>query len=81
MPQISVSVVAGISEYRTMKVKGVHGKRALFILIDSGSTHNFMDDKMAEKLGCHIKDAGMKNVAVADGRRLNVKGTKDKLQL
>ncbi|KAL8153280.1 hypothetical protein V2J09_011040 [Rumex salicifolius] len=34
-----------------MRVKGMHGKRAFFILIDSGSTHNFMDQRMVEMLG------------------------------
>lgn len=70
--QISVNAVAGISDYRTMRVKGVHGKRALFILIDSGSTHNFMDRLVAEKLGCELKPAGLTRVKVADGSKIGV---------
>lgn len=58
---ISVSAVAGITEnYRTMKVRGVHGKKVLYILIDSGSTHYFMDPTVAEKLECTIKPPQMK---------------------
>ena len=34
----SVNVVAGIFDYQTMRVKGIHGKRALFILIYTGSS-------------------------------------------
>lgn len=69
---ISVNAVAGISDYQTMRVKGVHEKRSLFTLIDSGSTHNFMDTVVAEKLGCELKPAGITRVAVADGSKLGV---------
>lgn len=34
---ISVHAVEGISSFQTMRVKGIQGKRSLFILIDSGS--------------------------------------------
>lgn len=72
---ISVSGIAGITEnYRTMKVRGIHGKRPLYILIDSGSTHNFMDPVLAEKLGCKIQPPLMKKVAVAGGGKLAVQG-------
>lgn len=69
---ISVNAVAGISDYQTMRVKGVHEKRSFFTLIDSGSTHNFMDTVVAEKLGCEMKPAGISRVTVADGRKLGV---------
>ena len=78
---ISVSAVAGITEnYRTMKVRGVHGKRILYILIDSGSTHNFMDPEIAEKLQCVVKPPKMTRVAVADGGKLMVKGSVDQFE-
>jgi len=74
MPQISVNAVSGISGYKTMRVKGAYGKKTLFILVDSGSTHNFIDSKVAAKLGCQIQDAGLARVSVADGRKLKVDG-------
>ena len=77
---ISVNAVAGISDYQTMRVKGIHGKRSLFILIDSGSTHNFMDAFVAEKLGCELKPTGISRVAVADGRKLGVSNKIDDFQ-
>lgn len=49
--QISINVVSGSTDYTTMRVKGVHGKKNLYILIDSGSTHNFVDKKVANLLG------------------------------
>lgn len=79
--QISVSVVAGITEsYRTMKVRGLHGKKILYILIDSGATHNFMDPVMAEKLGCLVHPPNMTRVAVADGGKLRVRWRLEQFQ-
>lgn len=63
-----------------MKVRGVHYKRVLYILIDSGSTHNFMDPEIAKKLNCDIQPPKMKRVTVADGGKLTVRGRVDKLQ-
>lgn len=63
--QISINAIAGISDYTTMKVKGMHGN----VLIYSGSTHNFIDSKVAELLGCRVREAGRAKVAVADGTR------------
>lgn len=78
---ISVSAVAGITEnYRTMKVRGVHNKKILYILIDSGSTHNFMDPEIAKKLNCNVQPPKMKRVAVADGGKLTVSGRVDQFQ-
>lgn len=79
--QISVSAVAGVSEdFRTMKVRDWHGKKTLYILIDSGSTHNFMDPGMAKKLGCKVLPPRMKRVAVADGGKLSVEGRVEMFQ-
>ena len=74
---ISINAIAGISDYTTMKVKGMHGKRTLYVLIDSGSTHNFIDSKITELLGCKVREAGRAKVAVADGTKINVSGRID----
>lgn len=63
-----------------MKVRGVHYKRVLYILIDSGSTHNFMDPEIAKKLDCDIQPPKMKRVTVADRGKLTVRGRVDKFQ-
>lgn len=77
---ISVNAITGISDYTTMKWKGIQSKRPVFVLIDSGSTHNFMDIRLAERLGCHIKPPGFARVTVADGGQLRVAGRIEKLQ-
>lgn len=53
-PYISLNALSGITAYQTMRVKGVVGKKVILILIDSGSTHNFLDIKTAKQLGCKL---------------------------
>lgn len=77
VPRVSVNAVHGLSDYTTMRVKGVHNKKFIFILIDSGSTHNFMDVKIAAQLGCVVQKSGLSQVAVADGGRIGVHGKVD----
>lgn len=55
-----------------MKVKGTHGKKTIYVLVDSGSTHNFIYVKIANLLGCKMQEAGKARVAVADGTKINV---------
>ena len=49
-PEISLHALTGWSTPRTMRVKIQIGKQELMALIDSGSTHNFINSKMADKL-------------------------------
>jgi len=49
-----------------MRVIGYYQKKPLHILIDSGSTHNFLDEGVAKKLGCLITDIPILSVAVTD---------------
>lgn len=70
LAQISVHALAGISDYQTMRITGHHQKRSLQILLDTGSTHNFMDTSTAHQLGCVLCKKGNVMVRVADGRRV-----------
>ena len=79
-PQTPVSAVSGVADYTTMKVRGVHGKCTIFVLLDTGSTHNFMDPKTAEMLGVKLNPAGCATVSVADGSQLGVRGKVDKFK-
>lgn len=44
--------------------------RPLHNLIDSGSTHNFLDIDMARKLGCTLEPIATQAVIVPDVNRL-----------
>ncbi|KAL8159036.1 hypothetical protein V2J09_000573 [Rumex salicifolius] len=66
--EISVSAMAGITGYSTMRVR------------DSGSTHNFIDRNIAAvHLGCRLTDISKTKVTVADGSSLDVNAKVDKL--
>ncbi|KAK9690943.1 hypothetical protein RND81_09G165300 [Saponaria officinalis] len=64
---ISMNALSGSSGFQTMRVTGYVGKKAIHILIDFGSTHNFLDHKMAVKLGCKLDCIEPQSVTVADG--------------
>ena len=53
-----------------MRVTVFVKKRPLHILIDSGSTHTFLDIDMAKKLGCKVEKIGPMRVDVANGNSL-----------
>lgn len=74
---ISLNAVTGVSDYTTMRVRGVQGKKTIYVLIDSGSTHNFIDRKLAKMLGCKLESTHRTQVAVADGSRIAVDGRVD----
>ena len=45
--QLSLSAMWGIQEAQTMRIIGEYGKKKLHILVDTGSTHNFLTARMA----------------------------------
>ncbi|GJZ10399.1 putative mitochondrial protein [Tanacetum coccineum] len=71
IPQISLNALTGLTSYRTMRMIGHFGKQKIHILIDSGSTHNFLDVFMAKKLGCKIQQIDPLQVSVADGNKIS----------
>ncbi|GJV39840.1 retrotransposon-related protein [Tanacetum coccineum] len=69
-PQISLNAITGVYNYQTMRVMGYVGKSELHILVDSGSTHNFLDTKMARQLACNTKHTCPLQVSIPRGRNL-----------
>lgn len=51
-PQMYVHGLDDTLYYRTMRVRGRVKGKMVHVLVDSGSTHNFMDLDIAKKLGC-----------------------------
>ena len=46
-------------------------KRPLHILVDLGSTHNFLNMNVAKNLGCKLEEVGPIRVDVANGSSLS----------
>ncbi|XP_076915407.1 uncharacterized protein LOC143574750 [Bidens hawaiensis] len=69
-PRISIHALTGITSYSTMKIIGSMGTRTLHILVDSGSTHNFIDQNLATKLKITTQEVKSMKVTVANGNQL-----------
>ncbi|PHT87022.1 hypothetical protein T459_09128 [Capsicum annuum] len=50
--EISIHALNGSLGFTTLRVTGYHAKKGLHILIDTGSSHNFIDPDLVQQLGC-----------------------------
>ncbi|WVZ06070.1 hypothetical protein V8G54_019416 [Vigna mungo] len=71
-PLILVNALTRVANFKTMRVTGLCQKKPLHILIDSESTHNFLDIHIAKKLGCRIVNMDPLSVIVADGAKVQI---------
>ncbi|KAI8559421.1 hypothetical protein RHMOL_Rhmol04G0172600 [Rhododendron molle] len=78
--QISVHALSGVQSYRTMRVKGFINEVDVSILIDSGSTHNFLDPGVAKKTSVRVLPTNPLTVVVADGTKISSKAMVKDLQ-
>lgn len=69
-PCISVNALAGNHTFQTRRVRGLTQGKPIHILIDSGSTHNFLDQNFAKKLGCPLEKISSQAITVADGNHI-----------
>ncbi|PHT62766.1 hypothetical protein T459_33388 [Capsicum annuum] len=50
--EISVHALNGSLGFRTLRVIGYHSEKPLHILVDTGSSYNFIDPEVVKELGC-----------------------------
>ncbi|CAL9132125.1 unnamed protein product, partial [Musa textilis] len=77
----TVHALAGYSNPQTMQVVGTLKHQPVTILIDTGSTNNFMDRKIATRLSYHIDVCDKFEVKVANGRILTCNSQCSMIQL
>ena len=77
--EITLHALTGWIVPRTMRIKAIIGAHEVVALIDSGSTHNFISDRVAETLCLPVKPTTPFTVRVANGERLSCKGKYEKL--
>ena len=70
-PTISCNALVGITTPQTLKIEGHIKKKKVIMLIDSGSTHNFIHCKVAKELNCFLYPAPECQVMVENGRTIN----------
>jgi hypothetical protein len=71
---ISLHALAGSSAPRTMRLIGKVGSQEVIVLIDTGSTHSFVDPNVARKAYLSADGEGQLTVMVADGATLSCQG-------
>jgi len=73
-PTISCNELAGITTLETLKIEGYIKKKKVIMLIDSGSTHNFIHYKIAMELNFFLYPTPKCQVMVANGGTINCSG-------
>nr|XP_045090196.1 uncharacterized protein LOC120962006 [Aegilops tauschii subsp. strangulata] len=68
--QISVHAVAGTESSGTMRLRALVGNQVMLLLVDSGSTHTFVNSTFASRAGCTVQEAEPVTVRVANGETL-----------
>lgn len=69
-PEISIHALTGTQNFQTMRVRGFVGKKELHILIDTGSTHNFLNVATGQSLDCNHTPVSPVKVTAANGSLL-----------
>ncbi|XP_027086384.1 uncharacterized protein [Coffea arabica] len=67
--EVSIHTLSGGNGHNTFKLKGVLAGRELLILVDSGSTHCFLDERLVSHLQLQVAGTPL-TVRVANGERL-----------
>ena len=71
MPAISLHALTEVQSPQTMQIHSRIGKTPLTILIDSGSTHNFLHHKIAKIIGLKSERSCLFSMVVSNGERLS----------
>lgn len=70
-PGILVHALFGNMPFQTLVLQGKSKRIPLSILVDSGSTHNFLDPQTAKQIGCQTLKTSKLIVTVADGSKVS----------
>lgn len=68
--QISLNSLAGHIAPETLRLVGTISGQQVLILIDGGSTHNFIQEQLVRKLGLHCRQTTPLRVMVGNGQHL-----------
>ena len=68
--EISMHAYSSTFAPRTLRVDGLVRKHCVHILIDSGSTHNFLEETLVRRLGLDAELTTGFDVAIGDGTKL-----------
>eukprot|EP00253_Pinus_taeda_P026334 PITA_26334 len=80
-PVILLHAPAGISSPQTLKIRGFIKHRPIVVLIDSGSTHNFIHQKVAEVVHCFVRAVSNFQVQIANEGTMKCEGRCENVKL
>eukprot|EP00253_Pinus_taeda_P034562 PITA_34562 len=80
-PTISCNALVRITTSQTIKIEGHIKEKKIIMLIDSGSTHNFIHCKIAKELNYFLYPAPECQVMVASGGTINCSGKYHNIKL
>ena len=66
IPEISFHAIAGAEHPQTLRVMGNLRNKSVIVLIDKGSTHNFIDQVVVTKFGLPVNQSKQFQVMVAN---------------
>ena len=81
MPEISFHAIAGAEHPQTLRVLGQLGNKKVAVLIDGGSTYNFIDQAVVTKFGIPINRSQRFQVMVANREKTTCTGQCQSLTL
>lgn len=64
---LSLNAISGAAGPNTIRVRALVKNQVLLMLLDSGSSHNFINESLAQKLGSHQTKIPCRQVKVANG--------------
>jgi hypothetical protein len=79
--EVSIDALTGWASPRTMRVAATIKSQPMMVLIDSGSTYNFLSDKVARTLRLPVVLTKSFTVHVANGERLLCQGRFEKVPI
>jgi hypothetical protein len=80
-PIISLNSLTGFSAPQTVKLIGYIKHRKVIILVDSGSTHNFIHHCIAQETYCYIHAVNNFQITIANGGSMKCGGSCENVQL
>ena len=69
-PVISLYAMLGTGDSNTMRLQGRIKSLKVVILVDSGNTHNFMDQAIVKKVSCQTHTMARTGVTIANGDKI-----------
>lgn len=70
-PGISLHALTGYTPFQTLVLQGTSNNVPINILVDSGSTHNFVDPQTVKQVGCSLIPTNNLLVTVADESKVS----------